>query len=683
LIFVPIRMDEYSVRRGYYWTGAIFGLGLYFLLAAIFGAISTEIMKDEIGVTISWFVFGFGWAFNIVPFLLKGIWLRKPPVDGHLPQNYRYRHWVSPVVILLVVGMSVNLYSQNPDQIQYKIPLFLLYLLGGPTLLLSSPINSLLVLLPLTLVGWLVYRLERKSHPYDEGSSLLEPFRKNRKKIIRWMAGVIVWMILFLPVINHSVNGYIISLKEAIRLQQPGEARFYRIYTASIVDNLLFFQGSSYGSTVDCLCIYAVDMNTGRIAWSTETLADEEAGDSVDSSRETHSPSNYNIVGFSADDEIVYVSTNDVYYAFDVDTGQVIWQKPITSFNSFGEYSNGIFLEDGGNLQRVNAKTGNTEWSLDIQDSEVYSISFGEDGLGLVTLWKYVDDLSLSDTFLVLDTRSGRDLWQIDYKGTDQWVTSTSGLLYRIAEDDHPDPFKVYAYDRVTGKEVWVFDQDDAIREFSYLGRVKDQIILSVIDPIEHGAVNRLIGLDSLSGRILWTEDFERASSYVAGDSTGNLAYVKAANSRDITAIDLNSGEKIWKYVSDDDIQEFLQLNDNLVIMTDVNSKGVDAASGALIWQLDRGVLLPDNSPLINVIGEPDRHLRNDVGYSTDETGGLIMVDLATGKDLWRWQSPDEAVTDFTVGEVTDEYVIVYNSDDHDRVFVLSPEGELVFEYLK
>jgi outer membrane protein assembly factor BamB len=288
------------------------------------------------------------------------------------------------------------------------------------------------------------------------------------------------------------------------------------------------------------------------------------------------------------------------------DAGSPLWPGPA--------FAGGLVFvgAEDGELHAVDARTGQERWSFRAGGPVRTRPVLGEGALLF----------QADDGFLYkLDAASGRETWRVrlvekpverlpfdnpksrfDRFGSD--VAVAGGRLYVGTHDGH-----VLALDPATGARVWDFATGDSVLAAPAVD--SGRVYAASFD-------KHVYALDAGSGRLLWKRDTLGAvvsTPAVAGDLVvvGNRCY-------DLLGLKASTGEVAWKrYVWFSWIESSATVRDGVAYVgsSDAASVGAfDVRTGRPLWQADVH------------------------GWAWGHRAGVMALDRATGRVVWRYESP-------------------------------------------
>jgi hypothetical protein len=215
-------------------------------------------------------------------------------------------------------------------------------------------------------------------------------------------------------------------------------------------------------------------------------------------------------------------------------------------------------------------------------------------------------------------------LWSFE-AGAALWAgpTFADGVVCAGGEDGH-----VLALDPAHGERVWDFAAADSVLAAPAVDRAR--VYFGSFD-------GKVRALDARDGRLLWERDTRGAvvsTPAVAGDGivVGNRAY-------DLLALDAASGKTRWKrYVWFSWVESSATVRDGVAYVGSSDAAALfafDVATGRRLWATDvYGWAW--GQPAVTAervfVG-----ISSTRGYLAEHQGGVMAVDRATGRPLWRY----------------------------------------------
>lgn len=307
------------------------------------------------------------------------------------------------------------------------------------------------------------------------------------------------------------------------------------------------------------------------------------------------------------------------------EAGAALWAGP--TFADGVVYAGG----DDGRVHALEASTGRERWSF-AAGGPVRTRPTVADGVAY---------LQADDGFLyALSVADGHERWRTrvvgapvvrrpfddpksryDRFGSD--VTVAGGRLYLGTHDGH-----VLALDPAQGERLWDFAAADSVVAAPAVDRAR--VYFGSFD-------GKVRALDARDGRLLWERETRGAvvsTPAVAGDRivVGNRAY-------DILALDAASGETRWKrYIWFSWVESSATVRDGVAYVGSSDAAALfafDVATGRRLWAADvYGWAWGQPAVAAERVFVGISSTR---GYLAAHQGGVMAVDRATGRPLWRY----------------------------------------------
>jgi eukaryotic-like serine/threonine-protein kinase len=296
-------------------------------------------------------------------------------------------------------------------------------------------------------------------------------------------------------------------------------------------------------------------------------------------------------------DGVVYVGGADGrLFAVEARTGRQLWSSRAGgAIRTRPTIAGGaLYVQaDDGFLYRLRASDGEEVWRVRVVDAPIVRLPFD-------------DPKSRYDRF-----------------GSD--VTVTDGRLYLGTHDG-----KVLALDAKNGARLWSFATGDAV------------LAAPAVDSgrVYAGSFDKHVyALDAATGTLLWKRDTQGAvvsTPAVAGGRVvvGNRAY-------DVLALDGRTGEVAWKrYVWFSWIESSASVRDGVAYVGSSDAAGVfafDVGSGRRRWSADVFGWAWGQPAVTDA--RVYAGTSSQVGYPAGHRAGVVALDRATGRGLWRYEA--------------------------------------------
>lgn len=225
-------------------------------------------------------------------------------------------------------------------------------------------------------------------------------------------------------------------------------------------------------------------------------------------------------------DGIIYFTTNDKFFAKEIESGKVNWQvfEPELQFSLPPVISNNFILTgcNDTSICAFDVKTGEKKWQFKAKDWIQSSLVVFD---GIVYFGS--NDYSL----YALDTKSGEELWRFGFEQEAELSPAASeDIVYYGCFD------KFYAFKAISGELLWKVTLDHLVA-FSPI--VSDEVVFISCWG------NTLIAIDSKMGIQLWQYQLDNEIATIPVFSN-DIIYI-ADDDHNLHAINVLSGMRIWK----------------------------------------------------------------------------------------------------------------------------------------
>jgi outer membrane protein assembly factor BamB len=327
----------------------------------------------------------------------------------------------------------------------------------------------------------------------------------------------------------------------------------------------------------------------GVIEWSFQTAGPVRASVLVDSAR-------------------IYVGSGDGnFYAIDRRTGEERWRYqaggPIQSSAAawgdlvfFGDRSNTVYaLERSTGRERWRVETGGDhpfEWGLEGWDYFTSSPVIAGDRVVVG---------SGDGNVYALDAATGQERWRVETGGR---VRSSPAIGDGVVFVGSADGV-LYAIDLETGELEWRFETEGASYSSAEFGF--DRKTIQSSPALTAGAVffgsrdGKFYAVEAVSGEQRWRYDHSTPWVVASAAIGDNLAIVGTSDGLFVHAIDIETGEEVWRFETGDRVFSSPALSGSTVYVGvhDGRLLALDAGSGALHWALNFGGAVM-SSPVID-----------------------------------------------------------------------------------
>jgi outer membrane protein assembly factor BamB len=150
-------------------------------------------------------------------------------------------------------------------------------------------------------------------------------------------------------------------------------------------------------------------------------------------------------------------------------------------------------------------------------------------------------------------------------------------------------------------------------------------------------------------------------------------------------ALDEDTGQKVWTSTITQPYTRLL-LKDNVIVTVSEDAlTGYDTASGKPLWKYDTGFAADDVWSKVRTLVDDDGHEIESNVYIFNESGRVAALDLTTGRELWHWEAPIDTSSSnhvtYDMGELTADYLTIYQRPNDNQVTVLSTDGKVLLTY--
>lgn len=265
-----------------------------------------------------------------------------------------------------------------------------------------------------------------------------------------------------------------------------------------------------------------------------------------------------------------------------------------------------------GELSAFDLRDGSNVWNIDppergsyespVIDAGVLYLACGNSNMAAVDL---DTGKVLWSTYVVpkdYGTRSGAA--HAKYTITSPAVGG--GLIYFGSQDD-----KVYALNRATGKQVWMYPVGADIAASPVLAG--DVLYVGSYAPW-------LCALDAQTGQLLWQCGLTEGVEWAAPVTDGTTVYV-ASPSGHVHAVDTTTKAIRWVRKVGERFRAGMALSDKLLCVADSSGiYGLDPATGDVLWRVPHSAANPV--------------IEGDIVFCVAHGAGLLLIDGSTGEVL-------------------------------------------------
>jgi outer membrane protein assembly factor BamB len=200
----------------------------------------------------------------------------------------------------------------------------------------------------------------------------------------------------------------------------------------------------------------------------------------------------------------------------------------------------------------------------------------------------------------------------------------------------------VYCVDATTGKRIWQFQTEKQV--FSSPAVVKGRVYVG--EGLHTDVGCKVYCLDAATGRKLWAAP-TRSHTESAPAVAGNRVFIGAGDDG-VYSLDATSGKVVWHQRHGHIDTAPAVANGKVYVGTGygtLRAMALEAATGRVLWET------PCNLPVWGAPAVADGRVYFGIGNgdfvksAPVPAGAVLCLDAATGKQLWRYDLPDAAVT--------------------------------------
>jgi outer membrane protein assembly factor BamB len=329
------------------------------------------------------------------------------------------------------------------------------------------------------------------------------------------------------------------------------------------------------------------------------------------------------------DSSLIYAGSGDgEFYAIDRQTGAERWRyhagSPIQSSAAlWGEL---VYFGDRANtFYALDRRTGRERWR--VQTGSTRPFEWGHEG------WDYFTSSPVIAGGLVvagsgdgnvyaLDAASGKERWRLETGGRVRATPAVGGGVVFVGSADGV----LYAVDLETGDVKWRFETEGASNrseEFGFDRKTIQSSAALALDAVLFGSRDgKFYAVDASSGALRWRYDHTTPWVVSSPAIHGDLAIVGTSDGLFVHAVDITTGEEVWRFDTGDRVFSSPALSGGTVYVGvhDGRLLALAADGGEYRWALhfDGAVM---SSPVI-----ADGHV-----YVGCDDGGVYSIRLEEG----------------------------------------------------
>ena len=254
---------------------------------------------------------------------------------------------------------------------------------------------------------------------------------------------------------------------------------------------------------------------------------------------------------------VVYVGSSDGHlYALNRDTGSQMWSVDVGSpVSSSPAVAHGfvIFGSRDGTFYAVDARSGRERWRF--ETGELVPWEWGFEGWDAYTSSPAAVDSTVlfgsGDGFLYsVELTSGRELWRFETGGR---IRSSPAVADGLAFVGSADGW-LYAVDLATGQQRWRGEPEGVSLVSADFGFDRKSIIAS--PAVVNGTVyagsrdGYMYAFDQETGERKWRADHRVSWAMSSPAILGDVLYSGTSDGTFVHALDVGSGEELWRFVS-------------------------------------------------------------------------------------------------------------------------------------
>ncbi|HWV25304.1 MAG TPA: PQQ-binding-like beta-propeller repeat protein [Thermomicrobiales bacterium] len=353
-------------------------------------------------------------------------------------------------------------------------------------------------------------------------------------------------------------------------------------------------------------------------------------------------------------DDILYVQdTSSNIYAFDKNTGDVLWTKEYNKEVASGgpsgvavAYGYAVFLVGPGSVAAIDAKTGEDKWLIDLTGMRGEGISMTP---GIYDSTVYVSTIpgglkeyyngGQRGIFYALDLSTGRVLWWFDTTTDNLWnnprANSGGGLW-------HPPAFDADG-------NIYI----DIANPGPFPGNAEYPAGSS--RPGENLYTDSLVRLNKHTGGVDWYVkvkdydlfDLDNQASPILAEIDGKLVVFAAGKHGYVLAADANTGEKLWKTAVGE------HLNDEITPdqLPDDGEEPIEVLPGST-GGIETNIAYANGMVFAPLLNASTLYTKSAIPGGTpipEATGQLVALNASTGEIVWDVTFPSPQLAAATV----------------------------------
>lgn len=335
---------------------------------------------------------------------------------------------------------------------------------------------------------------------------------------------------------------------------------------------------------------------------------------------------------------MLLVSGDKTITALNAITGEeIFFNEELRYHNNFALSQTPLIIEDGavlfaGNkIIGLNLKTKTEKWSTNIGNGigsyEKYISSppfiYGSD---IYFTLKYFDDygFNISNKFISLNLENGKVNWEIKLRKFTEVgapfqvpVCTNENAIVAVADT-------LYAFDRITGEKKWAFGGAHNCKMLN--PAIKDDKVFMAADVNSFTAIDSLFALDSNTGAVVWSRQYESFGFNAAPVYQNGKLYINIIQG--IACLNSETGTELWKTnINGYSFSPIFADDDQLFVSTAYNQVlfSINSSNGNINWQT---TVVPfsnlsnlEEGPI--VLGDLV-YVRNSSYYALDKNTGIL-----------------------------------------------------------